>query len=274
MSRTVTALFDNRPDAEAARARLASQVEVESTRILARDTAAAVDSLKLEPKQSKSYREALLRGDHLLVAQVPRGEKAKLIVELLSGAARAPSAPAPEPLQSFKVGSDEETAVDDEPDEVLVEEEVSAPEVALPPAAAVAPVAAAPIADPTPVVRPAAAETGALRIGEPQMARGGARVRSMTREEPAEQQIALNEERVELDNRPAERRLSADDVKAGGLLKDRIFEVVEMREEPVITKETYVREEVIVRKTHHERTETVRDTVRRTEVEVEELPSS
>ena len=96
----------------------------------------------------------------------------------------------------------------------------------------------------------------------------------MTREEPAEQEIALTEERVELENRAAERRLSDRDVEAGGLLKDRTFEVVEMREEPVIAKEIVVREEVIVRKTHHQRTETVRDTVRRTQVEVEELPSS
>jgi stress response protein YsnF len=44
-----------------------------------------------------------------------------------------------------------------------------------------------------------------------------------------------------------------------------------MREEPVITKEAFVREEVIVRKTVQERTETVRDTVRRTDFELEEL---
>jgi stress response protein YsnF len=39
----------------------------------------------------------------------------------------------------------------------------------------------------------------------------------------------------------------------------------------VITKEAFVREEVIVRKTVQERTETVRDTVRRTDFEREEL---
>ena len=47
-----------------------------------------------------------------------------------------------------------------------------------------------------------------------------------------------------------------------------------MREEPVVTKIAVVREEVIVRKTMQERTETIRDTVRQTEVEVEDLPSS
>ena len=297
MSRTVTALFDGRPEAEAARARLASQVEVESTRILAKDTAAAVDDLKLEPNQSKSYREALLGGDYLLVAQVARGEKPSLIVDLLSGSAAPVPATteAAEPLQSFEVRSDEEATAEDAPDDVVVveeeEEDARVAEVPVPPTTTAASEAPAPIAESrispsvehnaaeteaseTPVRDAQTAEPGALRIGEPQLARGGARVRSMTREEPAEQQIALNEERVELENRPVERRLSDEDVEAGGLLKNRIFEVVEMREEPVIAKELVVREEVIVRKTRHERMETVRDTVRRTEVEVEELPSS
>ena len=52
---------------------------------------------------------------------------------------------------------------------------------------------------------------------------------------------------------------------------DRVIEIAQMREEPVIEKEAFVREEVIVRKTVQERTETVRDTVRRTDFEREEL---
>jgi stress response protein YsnF len=105
----------------------------------------------------------------------------------------------------------------------------------------------------------------------PLKSRGGARVRSVIRETPAEEQVELSEEHVDVEHRPSERRLSDEDVKAGGLLMERTFEIREMREEPVITKEAFVREEVIVRKTVQERTETVRDTVRRTDFELEEL---
>jgi uncharacterized protein (TIGR02271 family) len=112
-----------------------------------------------------------------------------------------------------------------------------------------------------------------LRIGKREVARGGARVRSFTREEPVEQNVTLNDEVVEVEGRPSERRLSDDEIEAGGLFKERVFEIAEMREEPVVTKVAVVREELIVRKTIKERTETIRDTVRHTEVEVEDLPA-
>jgi stress response protein YsnF len=47
-----------------------------------------------------------------------------------------------------------------------------------------------------------------------------------------------------------------------------------MREEAVVSKEAFVREEVVVRKRVTERIEEVRDTVRRTEVETERLEPS
>jgi stress response protein YsnF len=61
-------------------------------------------------------------------------------------------------------------------------------------------------------------------------------------------------------------------MEAGGLFKERVFEIAEMREEPVVTKIAVVHEEVIVRKIVKERTETIRDSVRQTQVEVEDLP--
>jgi stress response protein YsnF len=45
-----------------------------------------------------------------------------------------------------------------------------------------------------------------------------------------------------------------------------------MREEPVVTKTAVVREEVIVTKRVKVSSETIRDTVRRTEIELEGLP--
>jgi len=49
-----------------------------------------------------------------------------------------------------------------------------------------------------------------------------------------------------------------------------VIEATETAEEAVVAKEARVTEEVVVRKQAEERTETVRDTVRRTEVEVED----
>jgi stress response protein YsnF len=52
--------------------------------------------------------------------------------------------------------------------------------------------------------------------------------------------------------------------------KDRTIEATETSEEAIVGKEARVREEVVVRKEAGERTQTVSDTVRRTEVEVED----
>ncbi len=98
-------------------------------------------------------------------------------------------------------------------------------------------------------------------------------MRSLTRESAAEEQVALRDEVVEIESRPTERRLTDRELEAGGLFKERAIEIAEMREEPVVTKVAVVHEEVIVRKTVKERTETIRDTVRHTEVEVEDLPA-
>jgi stress response protein YsnF len=110
-----------------------------------------------------------------------------------------------------------------------------------------------------------------LVVGKREVARGGARLRSVSRDTQAEEEVALNQEIVDVESRPSERRLSDEEVESGGLFKERVFEIAEMREEPVVTKVAVVREEVIVRKTVNERTETIRDTVRHTEVEVEDL---
>jgi uncharacterized protein (TIGR02271 family) len=123
-----------------------------------------------------------------------------------------------------------------------------------------------PVADPRVPVR-----DEELRVGKREVARGGTRVRSVLREDPVEQQVSLTAEFVDVESRPCERRLSDEEIEAGGLFKDRVFEIAEMREEPVVTKTAVVREEVIVRKRVTERTETVRDVLRHTEVAVEEF---
>jgi stress response protein YsnF len=54
------------------------------------------------------------------------------------------------------------------------------------------------------------------------------------------------------------------------MLQERTVEMTEMAEEAVVAKEAHVREELVIKKTAEQRTEDVEDTVRRTEVEVDE----
>jgi stress response protein YsnF len=56
----------------------------------------------------------------------------------------------------------------------------------------------------------------------------------------------------------------------GHAFQDRTVDVTTHREEPVVEKQTRVKEEVVVHKEAGERTETVRDNVRRTQVEVDD----
>lgn len=107
-----------------------------------------------------------------------------------------------------------------------------------------------------------------LRVGKREVGRGGVRVRSYIVEEPIHEEVQLREEHVDVQRRPVAQRTvegAADD-----LMQDRTIEVSETVEEAVIAKDAVVTEEVIVEKFTGERTEGIDDTVRRTEVDVED----
>ena len=93
------------------------------------------------------------------------------------------------------------------------------------------------------------------------------RVRVYTVEHPVQEGVNLREERVAVERRPVDRPASG---MPGEAFQDRTIDVTTHREEPVIAKEARVKEEVVVRNEADQRTETVRDTVRHTEVEVED----
>lgn len=108
-----------------------------------------------------------------------------------------------------------------------------------------------------------------LRIGKREVERGGARVRSYIREVPVNEQVTLRDEHVSVERRAVDQPLRAGDL-SDDLLRERTIDVRETAEEAVIGKEARVVEEVVVRKTADTRVENVSDTVRRTEVEVDE----
>jgi len=105
-----------------------------------------------------------------------------------------------------------------------------------------------------------------LAVGKREVERGGARVYSHITEQPVEEQVKLREERVTVERRPADRAASEADLNA---FQEGAVEIPIRREEAVVSKQPHVVEEVIVSKDAGERVETVRDTVRRTDVEVQ-----
>ena len=135
--------------------------------------------------------------------------------------------------------------------------------------------AAAPTPAPAPV---ASADTGAapdtikiveenLRVGKREVAAGAVRVRSYVVERPVEAQVRLHEERITIERRPVDRAATAADLNP---FEERTIEARATAEEAVVNKEARIVEEIGIRKEGTDRTETVRDTVRKTEVEVDD----
>ena len=108
-----------------------------------------------------------------------------------------------------------------------------------------------------------------LSVGKRKVATGGVRVTSSVSETPVEETVTLREEQVEAKRKPADRKLSPEEAEAA--FEGKTVEVMGTSEEAKIRKEARVVGEVALGKQVAEREETVKDTVRRTEVAVEEI---
>jgi uncharacterized protein (TIGR02271 family) len=280
MSRTITALFDSRSEAEQARARLtASRIDADNIRIIDKSSGgggggsgdsgggffATLKEIFLPDDDAQAYGEGISRGGFLLCAQVDEDQADEAIAILdesdsvdfdqrqeewrsqgwtgfsgytdtgvPSGAGMGASGQNVPP-----VGATGSTGFGAERSQTVSEERV-------------------------PIVEEE------LRVGKREVTRGGARVRSYIREVPVHEQVNLREEHVSVERRPVDQRISPDELRSGDLLRDQNIEMTETAEEAVVAKEARVREELVVRKTAEERTENIDDTVRRTEVDVEE----
>ncbi len=107
-----------------------------------------------------------------------------------------------------------------------------------------------------------------LEVGKREVLTGGRRLRSRIIEKPVEEVLRLREENVSVERTSVDRPATNEDFDN---FKEREIEVTEKAEVPVVTKEARVVEEVRLNKDVNERTETISDTVRKTEVDVEEL---
>ena len=251
MSRTVTALFDSRSDAESARGRLsAASIDADRVRIIDQNHLgggsgsedpglwSAIKSAFMPAEDGHAYEEGVRRGGYLLCAEVDE-DQADRAVALLDDDGSVDFDRRQQEWRSegwsgyqgetMAPGTGTETEEERIP---LVEEE--------------------------------------LRVGKRDVERGGARVRSYVRETPVQEQINLREEHVSIERRPVDQPLASGDLdRDSDLLRDRTIEMPEHAEEAVVAKEARVREELVIKKTAEDRTETIEDSVRHTEVDVE-----
>jgi len=270
MSRTVTALYDTRAEAEAARDRLSSAVDVEGrAKIIDKssmggsgDQGSSSSSgssdfhrVPLSNEDRHSYGEGLRRGGFMLCAEVDEDEDADKIVSVLE---QTSSVDMDERENSWRTegwapygagstgGTTGTTGTSGfaarETGNVVEEERI-------------------------PIVEEQ------LHVGKREVSRGGARVRSYVRETPVHEQVNLREEHVSVERRPVSGTATAGDI-GDAAFQERSIEMTETQEVPMVSKESRVAEEVVVRKTAEERVEQVDDTVRRTEVEVDENAST
>lgn len=105
-----------------------------------------------------------------------------------------------------------------------------------------------------------------LRVGKREVNTGRVRVHSRIIETPVEEAVSLREERINVERRPVNRPIEMDD----NAFQERSVEVEAHSEKPVVQKQARVVEEVVVSKDADQRTETIRDKVRRTEVDVDD----
>jgi len=129
------------------------------------------------------------------------------------------------------------------------------------------------------VTAPGATKTGAskdevLRLAEEQInvgkrmfETGTTRIRRFVTERPVEQQINLHEEHAKV----VRRAISDPNYIADVDWSDQEYTVTETAERPVVSKTARVVEEVALGREGSDRTETVRDTVRRQQAEIEKL---
>lgn len=108
----------------------------------------------------------------------------------------------------------------------------------------------------------------ALKVGKRTVEAGRVRVYAHVTEQPVQEQVNLREARVTVERRPVDRPVAVGDAAP---FREGSFELGEFREEAVVAKEARVVEEVVVGRKATERSETIRETVRRSDVEVERI---
>ena len=107
-----------------------------------------------------------------------------------------------------------------------------------------------------------------LAVGKRVLNHGTTRIRRFVVETPVEEEVRLRNEHVTIERHPVTDGRTVSDADWA----DKTIEMTESAEEAVVLKTARVKEEITLRKEATERTETIRDTVRREDVEITKLP--
>lgn len=107
-----------------------------------------------------------------------------------------------------------------------------------------------------------------VQVGKRAVKAGGVRVYSRLVADKVHESMDLREERARVERRPVDRPASEADLRALG---ERSIEVEETVERPVVQKTARVVEEVVVGKEVRQKRADIDETVRRTEVDVQQL---
>ena len=276
MSSTITAMFDTRADAEAAKERLkAANIDADHVQIHDKSSAgykeqgysthedhgfwSSVKNAFLPDEDRHTYEEGVRRGGAVLTADVDEDNVARAVQVLEeagsvdvddragqwrqsgwdypAGAGAATGASALGGL-----GDRDATDRDTRTDRDLTDRATGEREEVIP------------------IVEEK------LVVGKRDVDRGGVRVRSYVTETPVHEQVRLRNERINVERRAVDQPLSAAD---GDAFRERTIDMTATGEEAVVGKTARVVEEVVVSKTADERDEQIDDTVRRTDVEVD-----
>ena len=108
-----------------------------------------------------------------------------------------------------------------------------------------------------------------LSVGKRKVTTGGVRVTTSVSERPVQKTVSLREEQVEVERRSTDRELRPEEAEAA--FAEKTIEMLGTSEEVEVGKEARVVGEVSLGKRVEEHKETVKDSVRRSEVEVEEI---
>ena len=109
-----------------------------------------------------------------------------------------------------------------------------------------------------------------LNVGKREVETGGARITSRLVEREVQKDVTLKEEHVTVERTPVDRPIT----DADQAFQETEIEMTEHAEIPVVSKEARVVEEISLNKETTERDETIRDTVRNTEIDTERIHGS
>ncbi|MBB5696340.1 YsnF/AvaK domain-containing protein [Muricoccus pecuniae] len=288
MTRTITAMFSDRTAADAAIRQLIHELDLGSdqVRVHAAETAtsgstgtsagadtgfwASLKDLFVPDEDRATYAEGIRRGQFVVSADVEEGMLDHAMDILENNGAVDLDTQEAEWRQSGWTGDQAGTGTTS-----AVASSPTTPElgvVATGTAAAATPTAStAPAATAATTARTGAEEVipiveEQVRIGKRDVERGRVRVRSYIVETPVTEQVTLRQEHVDVQRRTVDRPVT----DADHLFQERVIEATEHAEEAVVAKEARVTEEMVIRKDASERAQTVSDTVRHTEVEVDD----